>query len=106
MMEEARGPVTASINRVESAERLRDLLEQMLATLAEWRDAIEAEQRAETDSGDGSRPKLFLLEYYCKWIDGLTAELEGPVLDQLMELFNVTRTAYHDAVLEKRAGKA
>ena len=106
MMEAERSPVAASVNRVESAERLRDLLEQMLATLAEWRAAIAAEQRAEKGSRDASQPKLFLLEYYLKWIDGLTADLEGRVLDQLMELFNVTRTAYHDAVLEKRAGKA
>lgn len=106
MTEAKRGPVAASVNRVESAERLRDLLEEMLATLAEWRSAIEAERRAEEGRGDASRPKLFLLEYYLGWIDGLTADLEGRVLDQLMELFNVTRTAYHDAVLEKRAGRA
>jgi hypothetical protein len=49
MMEGERSPVAASVNRVESAERLRDLLEQMLATLAEWRAAIVAEQRAEKE---------------------------------------------------------
>jgi hypothetical protein len=104
-MDGTHGRVAASVNRVESAERLRDLLEQMLTTLAEWRAAIQAEHAAEKASRDPSQPKLFLLEYYLRWIDGLTADLEGRVLDQLMELFNVIRTAYHEAVLEKRAGK-
>ena len=105
-MDGERSPVAASINRVESAERLRGLPEQMLGTLEEWRAAIQAEQAAEKAGPSPSKPKLFLLEYYLKWIDGLAADLEGRVLDQLMELFNVTRTAYHQAVLEKRAGKS
>lgn len=64
-----------------------------------------AEQARERVAEDSSQAKLFLLDYYLKAVDGLAGDLEGRVLDQLMELFNVTRTAYHEAVLEKRAGK-
>lgn len=105
MTEARRDPVAAAVNRVEAAERLRDLLEEMLATLETWRPAVRAELAAESAAGDPSKAKLFLLEYYLKWIDGLAGDLEGPILDQIIELFNVTRTTYHEAVLARRAGK-